>query len=81
MSKDTKQKKHSFSLLKRLFGGKSKIEEMDILQEETLESPMRTILKNFKENRLAMGGLIIFVIIFAIVLIGPIFNPISLNEK
>lgn len=81
MSKNTKQKKHSFSLLKRLFGGKSKVEEMDILQEEALESPMRTILKNFRENRLAMGGLIIFLIIFAIVLIGPIFNPISLNEK
>lgn len=66
-------------LLKRLFGKRN--EELDIMQEEALQSPMRTIVKNFMGNKLAMGGLIIFVIIFLIVLIGPIFNPIDLSEK
>lgn len=69
------------SLFKRLFGGKSKNEEMDILQEEALQSPLRTIVKNFVGNKLSMGALIIFVVLFLIVLIGPIFNPINLNEK
>ena len=48
MSKDNKKKKHSASLLKRLFGGKSKKEEMDLMQEELLQSPFRTIVRNFR---------------------------------
>lgn len=80
MSKKT-EKKHSFSLIKRLFGGKSKNEEMDILMEEALQSPLRTIIKNFVENKLAMGGLIVFIIMLAIVLIGPIFLPIKLSDR
>lgn len=80
MNKNNQKKKHSFSLMKRLFGGKSKNQEMDIMQEEALQSPMRTIIRNFKENKLAMGGLIIFLLIFLVVLIGPIFYPIVLSE-
>lgn len=80
MSKNT-EKKHSFSLFKRLFGGKSKNEEKDVLMEEALQSPLRTIIKNFVANKLAMGGLIIFLVMFAIVLIGPVFYPITLSEK
>ena len=80
MNNNNQKKKHSFSLMKRLFGGKSKNQEMDIMQEEALQSPMRTILRNFRENRLAMGGLIIFLLIFLTVLIGPIFYPIVLSE-
>ena len=82
MSKDNNNKKrHSFSLMKRLFGGRSKKIEMDILQEEALQSPMRTIVKNFASNKLAMGGVIIFLLIFLTVIIGPIFYPIQLSEK
>lgn len=67
-------------MLKRLLGfGKKK--ELDVMQEEALQSPMRTIVKNFMSNKLAMLGLIVFVIIFLIVLIGPLFNPIDLSEK
>lgn len=67
-------------MLKRLLGfGKKK--ELDIMQEEALQSPMRTIVKNFMSNKLAMLGLIVFAIIFLIVLIGPLFNPIDLSEK
>lgn len=67
-------------MLKRLLGfGKKK--ELDVMQEEALQSPMRTIIKNFMSNKLAMLGLIVFVVIFLIVLIGPLFNPIDLSEK
>lgn len=81
MSKDNKKKKHSASLLKRLFGGKSKVEEMDLMQEELLQSPMRTIIRNFFENKLALGAVIVFLTIFLIVLIGPVFAPTDLNES
>lgn len=67
-------------MLKRLLGfGKKR--ELDVMQEEALQSPMRTIVKNFMSNKLAMLGLIVFAIIFLIVLIGPLFNPIDLSEK
>lgn len=81
MSKDNKKKKHSASLLKRLFGGRSKVEEMDLMQEELLQSPMRTIIRNFFENKLALGAVIVFLTIFLIVLIGPVFAPTDLNES
>ena len=38
-------------------------------------------MRNFTSNRLAFGGLIVFLVIFLIVLIGPVFNPIDLSEK
>lgn len=66
-------------MFKRLFGKRD--EELDVLQEEALQSPIRTVVKNFTGNKLSMGGLIVFLIIFLIVLIGPIFNPIDLSEK
>ena len=66
-------------ILKHLFGKRDK--ELDILQEEALQSPLRTVVKNFTSNKLSIGGLIIFLIIFLIVLIGPIFNPIDLSDK
>ena len=66
-------------MLKHLFGKRDK--ELDVLQEEALQSPLRTVVRNFTSNRLAFGGLIVFLVIFLIVLIGPIFNPIDLSEK
>ena len=79
-NKDNKKKKSSLSLMfRKLFGLKEK--EIDIMHEEQMQSPFRTVLKNFRGNKLAMGGLIIFVLIFLVVLIGPIFNPISLGDS
>ncbi|HOK62759.1 MAG TPA: ABC transporter permease subunit [Soehngenia sp.] len=74
MSKDTNQKKKKPSLLKRLFGGKS---DMSIYEEELVQSPFRTIISNFKDNKVAMTGLIGFSIILLIVLIGPFIFPIT----
>ncbi|MDG2830047.1 hypothetical protein P7M08_24100, partial [Vibrio parahaemolyticus] len=42
-------------------------------------SPFRTIISNFKDNKVAMTGFIGFMIILAIVLIGPLFIPIDLS--
>lgn len=66
-------------MLKHLFGKSDG--EIDIMQEEALQSPFRTVVKNFISNKLSIGGLIVFLIIFLIVLIGPIFNPIDLSEQ
>lgn len=66
-------------MLKHLFGKRDK--ELDIMQEEAIQSPFRTIVRNFVSNKLSMGGLVVFLMIFLIVLIGPIFNPIDLSEQ
>ena len=49
-------------MLKHLFGKRDK--ELDVLQEEALQSPLRTVVRNFTSNRLAFGGLIVFLVIF-----------------
>lgn len=80
MKKDnhTPKKKSSFILMiKKLFGISTK--ELSLLEEEQLQSPMKTIIKNFSENKLAMTGLIVFSLIFALVMIGPMFLPIDLS--
>ena len=66
-------------MLKHLFGKRDK--ELDVLQEEALQSPLRTVVRNFTSNRLAFGGLIVFLVIFLIVLIGPVFNPFKRKCK
>ena len=82
MSNNTKKKDSFFlTMVKSLFGGNNSKKELDIMQEEAIQSPLRTIIKNFLENKLAMTGLIVFLLIFAIVLVGPIFYPITMNDK
>lgn len=81
MSKDNKKKDSFFlTLIKSMFGGKSK-KELDIMQEEAIQSPLRTVIKNFIGNKLAMTGLIVFLLIFATVIIGPFFYPITMNDR
>lgn len=69
------KKKRRVSLLKRLFLGRNTIEteEVDIFQEEQMQSPGRTVIRNFVSNKLSMAGLTVFLCIFLFVLIGPIF--------
>lgn len=81
MNKEKKNKKHPFFFLSRLFGGRKNNEVMNNLQEEALQSPMRTIIRKYMENKLSMAALIIFLVLFLIVLVGPVFDPISLSEK
>ena len=74
MSEQNNKKKRA-SLLARLFMPRNGIEEkdVDIFKEEQMQSPGRTVVKNFLSNKLSMTGLMVFVCIFLFVIIGPIF--------
>ena len=75
-NKDNKKRQSFFSLLlANLFGGKK---ELDLTEEEDVQSPWRTVIATFKSNKVSMMGLIIFLAIFLVVLIGPLLNPIDL---
>ncbi len=77
----TKKKKYSLiAMLKGLFLGNNHMDmgEEDLLKEEELQSPFRTIVKNFFSNKIALTGLIAFSTIFAIVIIYPFLYPIDL---
>lgn len=72
-NKNTPKKKKSFFklLLIKAFGtGKKKL---SVLEEEQMQGPVKTIIKNFTSNKLSMTGLIVFLLIFAVVIIGPFF--------
>ena len=74
---DNNKKKSFFSLLMgNLFGVKP---ELSLMEEEQVLSPLRTVINSFKSNRVAMFGLITFILIFLIVLIGPAIYPIDLS--
>lgn len=65
--------------LKRLFFGPQR--EMSILEEEALQSPMRTIIKKFWSKGISRMAVIVFLLIFLAVMIGPIFLPIDLGYQ
>lgn len=82
MSKEQKNKankKQHISVLKMLFGNRKK--QLSFLEEEQLQSPMRTVIKNYLSNKIAMGALIIFLVIFLSVLIYPAVNDIDLSYQ
>ena len=72
-----KEKKNRSSLFTRLFGNRNKT--LSFMEEEQLQSPGRTIVRNFLNNKLGMTGLIIFLIIFLFVMIGPRFLVLDLS--
>lgn len=82
MSKESKnmkkQKSPSFIrlLFMKLFGGKK---QLSIFEEEQMQTPMRTVINNFKANKVSMSAVVVFIIILAIVLIGPYFLPLDLS--
>ena len=77
MSKNKKDKKSFLSLLfGRLMGNRK---EIDIMVEEQMQSPFRTVVRNFIGNKVAMTGFIVFVLIFAFVLIAPLFFKLDLS--
>ena len=73
------EKKKKSTLFTRLFGNRNKV--TDFMTEEQLQSPGRLILKNFLHNRLGMIGLIVFLLIFLLVMIGPKFYPLDLSYQ
>lgn len=83
--KDKKKKSFLHLLFINLFGGKEKMTAMEekILQdegvEEEIESPGQIIWSSFKSDKVAMTALVVFLIIVAIAIIGPIVQPIDLS--
>lgn len=59
-----------------LFGGK---EKLSIYEEAQIQSPLKTILNTFRGNKIAMGALAIWLLIFLTVLIGPWVDPVDLS--
>lgn len=78
MNYNSSKKRKSFLalLFANLLGGKKKL---SILEEEQVQSPMKTVINTFRSNKVAITGLSIFILIFLIVLIGPIIKPIDLS--
>src|SRR5690554_6284121 len=52
---------------------------LSILEEEQVQSPYRTMLRNFREKWSAMLGVYIFLAIFLMVFILPIFFPMDIQ--
>ncbi|MFS8501366.1 MAG: ABC transporter permease subunit [Caldicoprobacter sp.] len=77
-NKNSNNKKPSFLylLFTKLFGGKK---QLSLLEEEQMESPFRIVINNFRDNKVAMTGLIVFILIFIFVMVGPYFFPIDLS--
>ncbi len=73
-----KNKKNKSGLFSRLFGNRNKI---SVTEEEKIQSPGRMVLGNFVRNPLGMTGLIVFIIIFIVVMVGPYFMPLDLSYQ
>ena len=76
------QPKKEYALLrwlKRGFFGAQR--ELTILEEEALQSPFRTVLKNFWARRISRVAVIIFLFILLFVVIGPLVLPIDLGYQ
>ena len=76
-----KEKKTSSfgTVLSRMFGIKKK--ELNFQEEEALQSPGRVTARNFFRRPTAVFGLVVFVVIFALVMIGPYYMPIDLGHS
>lgn len=83
MSKNTKNdndnKSPSFIrlLFIKLFGGKK--QKANILEEEQMQTPTRTVINNFKSNKVSMVAVFVFLLILVIVVIGPRFFLMDLS--
>ena len=72
-----KKKPRVLVWLRRMFFGPAK--ELSFLEEEQVQSPMRSIAKRFLSNKIAMTGVVVFVLVLLLVLIGPAFYPLDLS--
>lgn len=53
----------------------------NIFEEELVQSPGRTVIRNFFSNKLAMVAFVIFMMIFLTVLVAPFFYKIDLSYQ
>ena len=79
MSKNEKRKSSLLLTIRRLFGIREK--ETDLLKEEQMQSPFRTMVRNFVTNKVAMFGMIVFLLIFGTVFIGSAIYPLDVNQQ
>lgn len=63
------------NMFKRLFVR----EQLSILEEEAIQTPFKTIIKNFSHNRLGVLGLVLFISILCFSFIGSKLLPINSN--
>lgn len=56
-----------------------KEEAKSVLEEEALQTPMKTIAKNFFRNKLGIFGLILFLAIFLFSFVGSAFTKVDFN--
>ena len=59
--------------------GKKDTKPKSVLEEEQMQSPFRTIIQHLCENKVAMGSAIIFIVIFLMCFILPIWMKQDLN--
>ena len=64
---------------KRLFLGRKEV--VDIMQEEQLQTPFKTMMKKFLKKKTVIFALTMFLLIFALVLIGPKYWVLDLSEQ
>ncbi|MFZ2257465.1 MAG: ABC transporter permease subunit [Clostridiaceae bacterium] len=60
-----------------LFGKKKK--DLNIFQEEQIQTPWKTVVKTYMSNKLSMGALIVFLLIAAFMFLAPYFFRIDLG--
>lgn len=79
MSNNNKSRSRLSAWIRRMLGMNKK--ELSFAEEEALQSPIRMIGQKFFSNRLSRFGLILFIIIFLVVMIGPKFMPVILSYQ
>ena len=79
--KEKKEKKQSTfgTVLRRMFGLQKK--EMNFMEEEALQSPGRVAARNFFHRPTAVFGMVVFLMIFVFVLVGPYIWVIDLGQS
>jgi len=80
MSENNEKKRdsHFKSVLRMLFGGR---QDTSALEEEMVQTPFKTMMKNFLERRLTRVGLTVFIVILLACLILPIFMNVDLTHQ
>ncbi|PKK38771.1 Oligopeptide transport system permease protein OppC [Clostridiaceae bacterium JG1575] len=63
---------------KKRFGMKKK-KDLNIFQEEQIQTPWKTVVRTFRSNKLSMGAFILFMAILIFMLVAPYFFHIDLG--
>ena len=79
MAKNKKKTSTFGTVLRRMFGLRKK--EMNFMEEEALQSPGRVAARNFFHKPTAVFGLVVFLVIFIFVMVGPYIWVIDLGQS